>query len=342
MRSPTSRESLKHPATPWGRRLSSWALVLAAVCLALPPPADARRRRLPRARISKERHQARALVKQGVQKLRVGDYVEALALFTRAYGIFPSPKIQFNIGQTYKELGRYLDAITAYERFLEAAPKEMSAVVIKLARDNVRDLMRKIAVLTVRISVKGASITVDGQALGHAPLPKPIRLMPGPHSVVVKKDGYVPAVLSPQLAPNERRLLQVTLKRPPRPTVVRVIYRTVHKRRRGLALLWTGVALTGASSLVAAVLGGLALREQKHVDDLSLSLAVRRDAADRGKIFQRTTDGMLIGAGVIAAGALVWYLVVVRPSGGTRRVKVTETAWRPLWSPRGAGLSIAF
>lgn len=286
---------------------------------------------------------ATALVKLGVVKLREGDYVAALELFTSAFKIYPSPKIQFNIGQTYKELGRYLDAIGAYETFLRDAPADYSEALRNLARDNIRELFRKIVILEVKVSVKGARISVDGRPRGVSPLKEPLRLMPGAHSMVVKKEGYVTAVVDLQLGAGKRVTRTVTLHKP-RPKVVQVIWKTLRKPKKGLPVLWTGVALTGAAALGAAITGGLALMEVKRMNDLDLPLAERRAAAAQGKRYQLATDGLLLGAGVVALSTLIWYLVYVRPSGGTERVRVGPRARAvvPHIAPGSGGLTIRF
>ncbi len=296
-------------------------------------------------KLRRARQKARKLVKKGVARLREGDYVAALDLFSRAFKIYPSPKIQFNIGQTYKELGRYLSAISAYERFIKDAPEDISFALRKLARDNIRELYRKIALLRLRISVHGARVSVDGRLRGISPMATPMRLMPGAHSIVVKKPGFVTVALDLRLLPGQRVTRLVTLHKP-RPKVVRVIWSTRRKPKKGLPLLWTGVALTGAALLASAVTGAMALVEQSRFDDLDLPLDERMAAGERGRRYQRATDGLLIGAGVVAVATLVWYLVRVRPSGGVERVRQPSSA-RPgqvllAPAPGGAGLVISF
>jgi hypothetical protein len=321
-------------------------LVGATALSLLGPPREVEARRGRTARVTQQRRQAQALVKQGVRKLREGDYVVALDLFSRAYALYPSPKIQFNLGQTYTELGRYLDGLRAYETFLVRLPPRTSGAVQRLTRDRIAELMRRIAVLTLECAEPGAAVTVDGQAQGHTPLSAPLRLMPGPHSVVVRKEGYLPVVWNLQLEAGQRLTRRVRLERP-RPKVVQVVWKTVRKPRKGLPLLWAGVAVTAAAALTAAITGGLALREQDFAKDVDKPWSERVAAADRGRALQRATDGLLIATGVLAAGALAWFLVVVRPSGGTERVRIsaaTRVTLTPALGPRGAAarLSVSF
>ncbi len=309
-----------------------------------PPEAAARGFRAGRAGLTRAQRKARkkavSVVKRGVRKLREGDYVAALELFSNAHKIYPSPKIQFNIGQTYKELGRYLDAMGAYEIFLRDAPASTSETLRKLARDNIRDLFRKIALLRVQVSVRGAQISIDGRRRGVSPLDKPLRLMPGAHSMVIKKRGYVTVVVDLQLGAGKRVLRKVTLRKP----APKVMWRTIRKPIKGMGVLWTAVALVASAGLAAAITGGMALTKDKFVHDLDKSIAEREDAAALGKRYQAATDGLLVGIGVVAVSALIWYLLVIRPSGGLERIRVKPAAGAvvPYVAPGGGGLVIRF
>ena len=67
---------------------------------------------------------ATALLLQGNKKLDAGVYLEALQLFKKAYRIYPSPLLHFNIAQTYNELGKFLDALTHYELFVKKVKED--------------------------------------------------------------------------------------------------------------------------------------------------------------------------------------------------------------------------
>src|SRR5262245_37367876 len=65
--------------------------------------------------------EAQALLSQGTDLYDRGDYAAALEKFTAAYQVFPSPKLWFNIGQANRDLGRPVEALDAFERFLAGA-----------------------------------------------------------------------------------------------------------------------------------------------------------------------------------------------------------------------------
>ena len=64
---------------------------------------------------------AQGLLSEGTAAYGRGDYATALDKFTAAYEIFPSPKLWFNIGQANRDLGRPVEAVAAFDRFLRNA-----------------------------------------------------------------------------------------------------------------------------------------------------------------------------------------------------------------------------
>src|SRR5262249_29259382 len=72
------------------------------------------------------KQRARALLLEGNTRLDEGLYVDALDKFQRAYDVYPSPKLHFNLAQTYHELGRPVEALRHYELFVrDVKPEEM-------------------------------------------------------------------------------------------------------------------------------------------------------------------------------------------------------------------------
>jgi hypothetical protein len=70
--------------------------------------------------------EAKAAFATGKQAFERGDYEGALAQFQRANLLAPAPSLSYNIGRAYEALGRYHDAASAFERYLElvGVPKD--------------------------------------------------------------------------------------------------------------------------------------------------------------------------------------------------------------------------
>lgn len=271
------------------------------------------------------RDAARALVVQGVAELQRGDYLKALELFQRAYALFPSPKILFNLGQVYRELGRIVDALDAYERFLREAPKNTRPGLLALARQHVVSLKGQVATILVQVKEPGAAIVVDGKEVGVTPMDVPYRVMPGAHAVVVRKAGFLPATAAVTVAAGQRLVRRMTLKKPSSKVVVRqVVYQIRRKPRKGWPVFWTGVAATAALGAALAVTGSLTLYELGIYKDTTQTVSRRLLAVERGRRYRWATDGLIIAAGASAIFTTVWGLVVVRRSGGEERIPVPD------------------
>src|SRR5579871_187474 len=67
---------------------------------------------------AQDKAHAQALLNEGADLYDRGQLVEALGRFQSAYAAYPSPKLWFNIGQAERDLGRHVEAMEAFERFL--------------------------------------------------------------------------------------------------------------------------------------------------------------------------------------------------------------------------------
>ena len=161
-----------------------------------------------------ERERARAKLAEGAKAFDAGEYVQALRAFQEAYAIIPSPKIHFNFGLTYVALGRYADALGAFERFVaqaaDASPENLGE-----AREQIASLRRSVAFVEVTCDVPGAQVVVSGRSIGTTPLSGAFPVDPGSHDLVVRKEGVTPHVREFTASPGSRQSFRVTLTPPP-------------------------------------------------------------------------------------------------------------------------------
>ena len=137
---------------------------------------------------SEAKAKAQVLLKQGAQHYRHAEFADALSDFQAAYGIFPSPKLLFNIGQCSRELGRPVEAIEAFERFLAEA-RDPPGPVVAEARQSVDELSTELGRLRIECPLSGAEITLDGRKIGVAPIKDSVRVTPGRHQLVAVHAG---------------------------------------------------------------------------------------------------------------------------------------------------------
>ncbi|HJX53910.1 MAG TPA: tetratricopeptide repeat protein [Polyangia bacterium] len=159
--------------------------------------------------------QAQELLSQGSKLYHQGDLAGALEKFEAAYVAFPSPKLMFNIGQAKRDLGRPVEAIEAFQRFLaeatDASPETMAE-----ARKSVAELQSKLGKIRIDCDTAGAEIAVDGKSVGVAPLPDLIWATPGRHQVTAKHVSAAPAIEDVEVATGSvstvtMRLLPLTV-----------------------------------------------------------------------------------------------------------------------------------
>jgi hypothetical protein len=156
-------------------------ILLALVAQATSPSAD------PEAKAH-----AQALLSEGAQLFERGAMAEALEKFNQAYEEFPSPKLLFNIGQSSRNLGRAVEAMMAFERFVAEdpdAPVEMT----NEARKSMAQLRATLGKLSIECGTAGAELGLDGRNIGFAPLANPLWVMPGNHLLTAKHPNFLPA-----------------------------------------------------------------------------------------------------------------------------------------------------
>jgi len=178
----------------------SIAVVCAATCVAMParaadapgPGAQTAPSGQP-VSDSQSKARAQALLSEGTAAYGRADYATALDKFTAAYKIFPSPKLWFNIGQANRDLGRPVDAVAAFDRFLREAD-DAPAETLAEARRSAAELKTKLGQIKVTCATDGAEVTVDGKQVGSTPLGEMVWTTPGRHQVAVQREGFSPAI----------------------------------------------------------------------------------------------------------------------------------------------------
>ena len=128
------------------------------------------------------------LIRQGNALLDKGKFQQALDKFEQAHQLFQSPKIFFNQAQALHGLGRNLDALLAFRRFLTEA-KDGSPEVQAEAQQQIDDLTRKVGRIDVRSNRQGARALLDGKELGTTPFAESTLVEPGDHRLTLEWQG---------------------------------------------------------------------------------------------------------------------------------------------------------
>lgn len=152
---------------------------------------------------------AQALFGEGNQLFGEGEYLGALEKFRAAYAIFPSPKILLNEATTMRVLGRNIEAIETYEKYLSDPEKDPAK--IEPVRRAVREIDAFLAHVDLRPSVTDASVAVDGKPVA---TDKQLRFDPGEHAIIAQRQGFSQIAINVKLMPGENRVIPLTLLRP--------------------------------------------------------------------------------------------------------------------------------
>jgi tetratricopeptide (TPR) repeat protein len=88
---------------------------------------------------------ARTLAERGRAFHDAGDYPHAIAAFTQAYVIAPSPALLFNLAQAYRLQGNCDDAALMYRRYLATNPDAEQRALTELHLASVERCLHKLA-----------------------------------------------------------------------------------------------------------------------------------------------------------------------------------------------------
>jgi hypothetical protein len=162
-----------------------------------------------------ERVEALRDLQEGNRLFDAGDYLGALARFESAYAKVPSSKLFFNLGQVHRRLGRTVEALDFYERYLSETPNAPSKPRAE-ARQRIGDLEKSVASIEIRADAAGHEVTVDGRSYGVTPLQRAVRVLPGPHQIVVQSgaSGATPFVQKIVARAGERIAVDAHVKTP--------------------------------------------------------------------------------------------------------------------------------
>lgn len=210
-----------------------------------------------------KREAAQAALSAGNARFGREDFAGALAAYREAYALFPSAKLQFNIGQAQRALGHVVEATEAYESFL-AECADASADLRAEADGYLRELRRQVGHLSLITDVDGAAVQVDGEPRGRTPLARALVVRAGERRVRIEKPGFVPRESVVAVAAGAEEPLTVHLEPivlAPRPAALTgapspattLIAAPAPKPVYRRWWFWTGVAALTAVAVAGAV-----------------------------------------------------------------------------------------
>jgi len=284
-----------------------------------------------------EKARARTLFNEGVAQFEAGEHRAALSSFEAAYRLAPHPAVRVNMANCFEQLGRFVEAVFNYERFLEESGEKVSPAQRREVESAIARLSLQIGTLIVSAEPANAELRIDGQVPKR--LPSGAVLLPaGRYEISLSAPGYLNAERTVMIAGQAETPVSVTLEREGQaPAVAAAPADNVGEDRLerdgedaafeedtegsqgSRALLWVAAGTTVSMAAAVAITGGLALSSRQKFDDLvevsndPARTPRQRDAAradgeayaDHAKKLALVSDVLLVGS-VLAGGATLW------------------------------------
>jgi hypothetical protein len=300
------------------------------------------------------RAEARVHYERGLALADERSYAEALVEFEKAYDQSPHYAVLYNIGLCLVALGRPLDAVETFSRYLREGGAEVPEERRTQIQARIAELEARFAELTITADRGGTLVTVDGREIGRTPLERPVRVPAGVHEISATLDGVPVVRRRIELAETERRTIEFAFAPFPIATVAPVLSAPVSSpgplvmpeqaQPRDMPVAsdpWrtAGFVLTGAG--IAAGVGGLvhyAWNRGRHEDwkaeqarltavppplDYHERALENNELADSIERASAVTVGLFVASGALVAGGVT--LVVVDPGSGA------TVAWSGTW-----------
>jgi len=157
------------------------------------------------------RERATELLRTGNELHRRGDLRGALEKYRQASELYPSPRIDFNIGVTLFAMGREIEAADQLERVLGQSASVTDPAMLEGARRRIEQLRRRLGRVAVSCRVEEAALTIDGSPIGDEPFRRWIYLRPGKHRIAVTAPNHHGFVESVDLVGGDQLKLMASL-----------------------------------------------------------------------------------------------------------------------------------
>jgi len=295
---------------------------------------------------------ARAHFESGVAAFNDRRFAEAAEEFEAAYRISPAFVVLYNIGQVNVALGRSVEAVEAFQKYLEQGARNVSPQRRREVEAELRKQEARIGVLVVSAKPEGAEVRVDGKPLGKSPAPRVVRVSAGRHTVEASLAGYTPQ--SREVTARGRESIDVALEldrlapaAAPPPPVVQVEQRTSSappvegapggwRRTAGYVVGGVGVAALATGSIVAFLSVDRASEARRRAGEAKTGAAWDTARDDLYSARDRNRLGWAI-AGAGGALMLGGLIVALTAEPGPER---TALRLAPVVGPRGGAVML--
>lgn len=299
---------------------------------------------------------ARNVAVTGREAFNVGDYETALALFRRAYALFPAPTIGLYEARTLEKMGLLVEAVETYSKMTRlavpaSAPLQF-AEAIDTARQEGEALRARIPMLTLELRGAGAddpslAVTMNGRGVDATDLGRGQNVNPGTYRIVVTLGRQQRASADVTLVPGQSRRVELNVATTPGSALTAggsagdvSVDPGARQRIPALAYVAGGVGVVGVTTGV--ITGLLANDHYAEAEELCESRRCEAgtpgpDAVDAFRTWRLVSSVSYgVGAAGIAAGVVLW--LTASEDGDSGQVGSIE----PWGTARAAGIRGTF
>ena len=253
-----------------------------------------------------------------------GDYQTAVVKFDRAYQESKDPRLLWNMAAAEKNLRHYVRVEELVRRYIEESGAQLTETERTDAQALLDTVSQFIGDVTIKVQPDGASVAVDGAAVGVTPLPKPVRLEIGTRAVEVKKEGFIDHRESFQITGGSQ-LLEFTLEQALHEGTLRILAdpgNVIQVDGKVVGTTeWQGKIASGAHNVHVTAEGFRPYRSDTVIQDnqtTTLRITLQEDAKPLGAMTPEDSKNdylwaWIAGGAVVVSGLAIGSYYLFRP-----------------------------
>ncbi len=281
-----------------------------------------------------------ALFREGKTLLQEGKFDIACPKLAESHRLDPAGGTIVTLGLCYEGAGKTATAWVVFGDALAAAERDKRADRIKLTKEHIATLEKRLSYLTIELAPEGIgtsefAMTRDGAKVARAALGTASAVDPGKHVINVSAEGFTPQIVEvdvgtdgdrkkvviPPLVRVPEKPVELPVEKPvekPIETPKPVIAPVKDESPRGMHPGRIGALTVGAVSVVALGVGGIFGLRAKSAHDEAIELCPASPCPNDKGIQQNNaakesatiSTGLVAGGLVGLAGSLVLWIAL--------------------------------